>query len=180
MDFQPVESNQWYGSVSQANHGKHSYRVGQRAVEPIGGCWDWEYRDAAFGDRMMGSTRSRDEAVACCEAHLRSKLSEDERMAALGINPGPPICPFDQWNPVSESDLYDAGAVVVYAGGMAFVASLVLCDNGDKEPTWAWVADRPGIHPPCWTDGRCWERNADDEPSAVPTHWMPIPHKETP
>lgn len=38
-----------------------------------------------------------------------------------------------------------------------------------------WVAFDEGEEPPCWTDGVCWASNEDDEPSELPTHWMPLP-----
>lgn len=66
-------------------------------------------------------------------------------------------------------------SVVVWAGGMAFCASLRICDYGPDDPSYAWVADRLGIHPPCWTDGRCWGSNEHNEPSARPLCWTNKP-----
>lgn len=65
--------------------------------------------------------------------------------------------------------------LAIRAGGMTFDARLQLLDNGDKEPTYGWVADREGIHPQCWTNGRCWDLNENNEPSAKVTHWQPLP-----
>lgn len=37
-----------------------------------------------------------------------------------------------------------------------------------------WHACEGEKHPPCWTDGACWESNADEQMSIVPTGWRPI------
>lgn len=37
-----------------------------------------------------------------------------------------------------------------------------------------WFAAKEDIHPDCWTDGVCWEINADEEPSDQPDIWMPL------
>lgn len=43
------------------------------------------------------------------------------------------------------------------------------------KPTLGWVADDGQQYPPCWTDGVCWEENADGSASDPPTHWKPLP-----
>lgn len=79
-----------------------------------------------------------------------------------------------QWRTDMENAPLDT-PLAVRAGDMTFDASLQLLDNGDQEPTYGWVAEHEGIHPRCWTDGRRWARNENDEPSAPVTHWQPLP-----
>lgn len=38
-----------------------------------------------------------------------------------------------------------------------------------------WFANKEDNHPACWTDGVCWESNADEEPSDPPILWTPLP-----
>lgn len=37
----------------------------------------------------------------------------------------------------------------------------------------SWVAVVEDEHPPSWTDGACWESNADERPSDPPVKWRP-------
>jgi len=37
-----------------------------------------------------------------------------------------------------------------------------------------WQAAIEGEHPPCWSDGACWENNEDDSSSLPPEAWRPI------
>jgi hypothetical protein len=37
---------------------------------------------------------------------------------------------------------------------------------------WAFVEDQEP--PACWTDGVCWESNADDQPSIQPARWKAL------
>ena len=36
-----------------------------------------------------------------------------------------------------------------------------------------WFAEDEATQPSCWTDGVCWEQNADDEKSDQPIKWEP-------
>lgn len=48
-----------------------------------------------------------------------------------------------------------------------------LDDNELDCSGWAFVEDQ---EPPAdWTDGVCWARNEDGQPSTSPTHWQPLP-----
>ncbi len=47
--------------------------------------------------------------------------------------------------------------------------------TSDLLPCRCWVHHGPGDPPPCWTDGVCWESNADDQASVRPTRWTSIP-----
>lgn len=67
--------------------------------------------------------------------------------------------------------------VKVKAGHMTFRAVLrnniamddegVSCDQ--------WEAAIEGEHPPCWSDGACWELNVDGYGSLQPEEWRPVP-----
>lgn len=79
------------------------------------------------------------------------------------------------WRPIAEAPRDGTRVVVYTTGGHALVASwqFACCIGSDGTEADAWMAQ--GIHPRCWTDGICWERNEDDEPSDAPTHWQPLP-----
>ncbi len=66
--------------------------------------------------------------------------------------------------------------VLIRAGRMSFEAVLVpdvsINESGDFCDQ--WQAAHEGEHPPCWTDGACWESNEDDRASLQPTAWMPL------
>ena len=79
-----------------------------------------------------------------------------------------------EWQPIETAPV--AECVWVQAGGMTFKAawfpSFSLDENGEECDQ--WLAEEEDEHPPCWTDGACWETNADMVQSAQPTHWMPL------
>jgi hypothetical protein len=66
-----------------------------------------------------------------------------------------------------------AQEVEVRVGAMRFRAKLMqgasLDENGRSCDQ--WQAAREGEHPPCWTDGACWESNADLSPSLQVDAW---------
>ncbi|CAM5194471.1 hypothetical protein BTHI11S_00354 [Bosea thiooxidans] len=47
--------------------------------------------------------------------------------------------------------------------------------NEAGEDCGAWVASEEGKHPPCWSEGACWESNEDEMPSDPPIMWRPSP-----
>lgn len=86
----------------------------------------------------------------------------------------------DKWLDVADApcdiDLY------VRAGGMTFKARLLLDRSMRHSGEWRdqWVASIEGEHPPCWTEGACWQSNEDEVGSLRPTHYrlLPAPPKE--
>lgn len=79
------------------------------------------------------------------------------------------------WQPI-ETAPKDGTIIVLYtAGGNAFVARWedAIVENAADETIGAWRGAL--LYPDCWTDGICWERNEDDEPSDPPAHWCPLP-----
>lgn len=49
----------------------------------------------------------------------------------------------------------------------------LLDTDGDDCGGWSFVTEQEP--PDCWSDGVCWEHNADGVPSVIPTHWRPLP-----
>jgi hypothetical protein len=68
----------------------------------------------------------------------------------------------------------DGTRIVVEAGGMVFPAfwgdGLL---NMRGEDVGGWHAAEEDKHPPCWSDGICWESNAEGQRSAQPEAWRP-------
>ena len=52
-------------------------------------------------------------------------------------------------------------------------------DTGDFE-TWGATEEDDYLWPSGWDEGLCWDENSDCEPSARPTHWMPLPPPPAP
>lgn len=76
-----------------------------------------------------------------------------------------------------ESVPTDGTKVILFTAGRCVVKAF-LDENGAEGkdgPCDVWKAAEEGQHPYCWTDGLCWDRNADDEPSDPPILWMPLP-----
>ena len=46
--------------------------------------------------------------------------------------------------------------------------------DGNNEPCGAWMIMDDQEPPDSWTDGVCWEKNEDGEPSVKPTRWKPL------
>lgn len=78
------------------------------------------------------------------------------------------------WSGV-ENAPYDT-PLTVLAGGMTFAAILrrdaSLNEEGESCDQWQAVVE--GEHPPCWTDGACWESNEDGIPCLWPEAFMPL------
>lgn len=83
-----------------------------------------------------------------------------------------------EWQPI-ETAPYNQ-IVEVRAGKMTFHARLV------PDASWSdldtrcdqWQAAIEGEHPPCWSDGACWESNADEVASLQPTAWRALRNTE--
>jgi len=75
------------------------------------------------------------------------------------------------WQPI-ETAPRDGTEVWLRAGAYEFRAYAQ--DLDVEEGYWAWVSAQEDDTPPSWTDGICWSRNEDDEPSTPPTHWRPV------
>lgn len=80
-----------------------------------------------------------------------------------------------KWKPM-ETAPYNT-AVEIKAGGMAFKAIFLSNVSIDESGKYCdqWQAVHEGKHPPCWTDGACWESNDDEMMSIQPTHWRSLP-----
>lgn len=78
------------------------------------------------------------------------------------------------WQPIDDAP-YDT-PVTVRVGGMTFGAILRrgASETTDGDPCDQWQALIADEHPPCWTDGACWEINADGYGSREPEAWRTI------
>jgi hypothetical protein len=65
--------------------------------------------------------------------------------------------------------------VEVEAGRMRFPAILLpdAAMTTEEKSCDQWHATTD-VYPLCWTDGACWETNADEQASIQPTRWRPI------
>jgi hypothetical protein len=70
-----------------------------------------------------------------------------------------------------EAAPYDT-PLLVRAGGMEFPAELIAHNamNDREEMVDQWCATTE-VYPACWSDGCCWESNADEAMSAQPEAW---------
>ena len=78
-----------------------------------------------------------------------------------------------RWQPI-ETAPYNT-PVRVKVGLRVFPAILVpgASLTADEEPCDQWQATTD-LHPECWTDGACWESNADEQKSVHPFAWKEI------
>lgn len=77
-----------------------------------------------------------------------------------------------RWQPL-ETAPYST-PVRVKVGGMTLLASLEPNASMSEMDTACdqWQAVNEGEHPPCWTDGACWESNDNGDCSLQPEAWM--------
>lgn len=82
----------------------------------------------------------------------------------------------NDWQPIETASKYHT-ITLRTAGGFEFEGFWTdsLIDSDDNN-CGGWAAEDG--YPPCWTDGVCWEVNADGKPSDPPTHWR-SPHPVT-
>lgn len=99
--------------------------------------------------------------------NLQSGEFVDKLMAIITI-------PQPQWRPISEAK-YNVPYIIETESGHVLKAALMPNHsiNENEKDCDQWVADT--IHPECWTDGCCWENNAEEEASDQPMRFMPLP-----
>lgn len=82
----------------------------------------------------------------------------------------------DEWQPMEtaprdgtaiQAEIPGNGADNIIAWTPGFVTS-----GGDECSCWVIAEDQEP--PSCWTDGVCWEVNADGVASVQPTRWKPL------
>lgn len=118
--------------------------------------------------------------IGACESGFPvSALNEARAMleildAHTAAQPAPDAVAEAAWSGV-ENAPYDT-PLTVLAGGMTFAAILRrdASLNEDGESCDQWQAVVEGEHPPCWTDGACWESNEDGIPCLWPEAFMPL------
>lgn len=106
----------------------------------------------------------------------RQLLDHFEAFAIRDAQPAPDAVAEAAWSGV-ENAPYDT-PLTVLAGGMTFAAILRrdASLNEDGESCDQWQAVVEGEHPPCWTDGACWESNEDGISCLWPEAFMPLTH----
>ena len=67
---------------------------------------------------------------------------------------------------LAEIPGHGSDCVIAWSGGL-------LDSNGDECGGWEYLEGEP---PECWTDGVCWEVNAEGQKSMHPTRWKPLAH----
>jgi hypothetical protein len=75
-----------------------------------------------------------------------------------------------EWKPIETAPKDGTAVRLKTTKGHKVNARWVL--DGDYE---GWWATDEGKHPKCWSDGGCWQSNADEVPSAMPIGWRPLP-----
>lgn len=82
-----------------------------------------------------------------------------------------------EWQPI-ETAPYGVSVEVKVEGGKSFPATLVRDGSmNDSERTCdQWQADTDA-YPRCWSDGCCWESNANEVTSKQPVLWRHLPSK---
>ena len=77
------------------------------------------------------------------------------------------------WHPI-EAAPYNR-AVEVKIGRRAFPAILLpdASMSSEEQSCDQWQATTDS-YPPCWSDGSCWESNADEQMSLQPEAWRPL------
>lgn len=92
--------------------------------------------------------------------------------AATAIRALPPVVA-EGWRPIATAPY--STEVIIRAGGMTFHAELVRdgAMSSLEEDCDQWRATREGEHPPCWSDGCCWDSNEDELTSLQPDAWRP-------
>jgi len=105
-------------------------------------------------------------------ATLRALSAEVARLKA----PGEPV----SWKSIADAP-YDT-PLTVRVGGMTFGAILRrgVSETTDGDPCDQWQALIADEHPPCWTDGACWEINALGYGSREPEEFFAIGAKNAP
>ena len=73
------------------------------------------------------------------------------------------------WQPIADAPRDNTSVIVKTSSGSVFAASWYDYTGEGAQ----WGADEEGLHPDCWTDGLCWYRNEDDEPSDQPIAFVP-------
>lgn len=80
-----------------------------------------------------------------------------------------------EWQNIESAPMDGRDIAILTAGGFEMLArwepfGFINADGGDVG---SWVASEEGKHPPCWTDGACWESNENEVPSDQPIMWKP-------
>ncbi len=136
------------------------------------------------------------EAIRCLEA-IAGRMEKDgspeiargidvgvsglrDRLARLTDPQARPAAAAFEWKPVKTAPYNQE--VEVRVGMMCFRAMLVQNGALDEKGNSCdrWIEAREGEHPPCWSDGACWESNEDLSPSLQLNAWRSLRSSPTP
>lgn len=113
-------------------------------------------------------------AVTDADRDCRGAHGARENIAALRAAP-PVGARVTGWQPI-ETAPYGVPVRVKLGRGTTIVA--VLRNNAatteDGNDCDQWQAHFEGEHPECWTDGACWQSNADNVMSLQPRAWTAL------
>jgi hypothetical protein len=123
---------------------------------------------AAARDMIDGETK----AIERLAAALAERDAEIERQAAeiARLKAG-------EWRAIDDEARNGEPWLIQTARGRIFVAKMTfgVAVNEGGEDCAAWGAVDDDFYPPDWSDGLCWEFNADGEPSDPPVMYAPPP-----
>lgn len=125
--------------------------------------------------RQQGVTRSaREEAIDYVE-YVLAELRYGSTKREISKEPELTIS-VAKMQPI-ETAPKDGTAILVQTVARAFL--IARWENGfqspEDEPCQCWVEVFEETAPKSWTDGVCWARNEDDEPSDPPVSWIAVP-----
>lgn len=81
-----------------------------------------------------------------------------------------------EWRQIETAPMDGTEVQLLLGSGRTLTASMQSgFMNSNDCDCMCWVASEDEAYPDCWTDGVCWDRNAEDKQSDQPTHWKPTP-----
>jgi hypothetical protein len=142
------------------------------------------WREDHYDPKLCGHGGDGGDSCAYCEPHdddspndwpADIERAERQARAAIAALQAVPAASEVGWQPI-ESAPYDTPVRVKLGNSMAIVARLMpdASMNDEGKPCDQWQAQYEGEHPECWTDGACWESNADGLCSMQPRAWTAL------
>jgi hypothetical protein len=82
------------------------------------------------------------------------------------------------WKPIETAPPYRVPVEIETWDGRRFMAALQpdASMREDETPCDQWQACEGEVYPECWSDGACWESNADHQMSDPPKRWRAAPN----
>jgi hypothetical protein len=116
------------------------------------------------------------DAHASVQAFARHRLAAEARAIIPLVQQAERA---DKWQDI-ETAPYNTPVIVEVGSGMSFAAQLVpdASINSEDQSCAQWRAVHQGEHPPCWSDGACWQRNENEVMSMQPRRWRALDPEE--